>query len=803
LLNKRGGERLNNFSKFFARFVIRHRVVFILISLALTILFAYQLRHLTLQTNLGDFAPQKHPYLTVQRQLTHIFGGLNQISIAIEVKEGDIFNYPTLSKVYRITKKLYLLDGINAGRVVSLSARKIKSVKATAEGFGAKRLMRYPPKSAEEMERLKMTVVRNPMIYGPIVSKDFKSTLIQADFESDVSSRRIFRQVQQIIEEEKDSNNNIYIGGRPILEGWLDFYTPKVGKIFLGTLIVMILILYIAFRSKRGVLLPLASSLMATVWGLGILTLSGYKLGPTTILTPFLVLALGISHSVQFIKRYYEDELRHLSSKEASQETLQSLFVPACTSLVTDGLGFLSLLIVPLAMIRSMALTTGVGVLSIFFTTVTFIPAVLSFLPSPKRKEVEREEKFNLLNRILGKISSLSMHRLSRWAVVGIFLILGVVGTIGASKIVVGDNEPGSASLYSNSPYNVAETMISDKFAGSSPYYVLVEGKEEEGLVDSETLLEMESLANYVKEKVPEAGRSLSLVDYIKGLNFAMFGGNPRYLRIPENSRTIAEYLFLYSITAFPGDFDPVVSPDYKYANIKFDLKDHKAETINKVLAATGEWVDKNHKVQNFEFRYPGGDIGILAAINEIIRKVLPRNIIQLSSIVFICIWVAYGSYVAGILLLIPLILGVLLTFGTLGLLGVSLTVETLPVAALGIGLGVDYGIYVTSRLRQELRQGLPFKRAIYTSLETSGKAVFFTGATVALGVFSWVFSNIRLQARLGVILGSLLLLNMLGALILLPALISIFKPKFIIPPHPDPLPRGEAGIRCERKERR
>ncbi len=164
----------------------------------------------------------------------------------------------------------------------------------------------------------------------------------------------------------------------------------------------------------------------------------------------------------------------------------------------------------------------------------------------------------------------------------------------------------------------------------------------------------------------------------------------------------------------------------------------------------------------------------------------------QLSSIVFVCIWVAYGSYIAGILLLTPLILGVLLTFGTLGLLGVSLTVETLPVAALGIGLGVDYGIYVTSRLRQELRQGLPLKRAIYTSLETSGKAVFFTGATVALGVFSWVFSNIRLQARLGVILGSLLILNMLGALILLPTLISIFKPKFVIPPHPEPLPQGE-----------
>jgi len=163
-----------------------------------------------------------------------------------------------------------------------------------------------------------------------------------------------------------------------------------------------------------------------------------------------------------------------------------------------------------------------------------------------------------------------------------------------------------------------------------------------------------------------------------------------------------------------------------------------------------------------------------------IISKILPLNILQVSVLVFLCIWISYLSYTAGILLLIPLAFGVLFIFGVLGLLGISLTVEILPVAALGIGLGVDYGIYVVSRLRQELRSGKPLKDAIYGSLETSGKAVFFTGMAVALGVFSWIFSDIRLQARLGAVLGSLLILNMLSTLILLPTLISIFKPKFI-----------------------
>lgn len=771
---------MRNFPKIFAEFIIKFRVFFICITILLTIFFLYHLKKLTIQTNIGDFAPQRHPYMLVQNRLTEIFGGLNQVSIAIEVKEGDIFNRDTLKKVCTLTEQLYLMDGINAGRIVSLSARKIKKVTAYEDGFKKERLLRRPPTSEKEMNALKMTIMRNPMLYGPIVSKDFKSTLIQADFESDVPSKRIFKELRKIAEVEEDSNTKIYIGGRPILEGWLDFYIPKMMKVFVGTLIIMIIILYMAFKSKRGVALPLASSLMAAIWGLGILTLCGYRLDPTTILVPFLILALGISHSVQFIKRYYEDEMRNLSSKEAARETLQSLFVPAFTSLITDGIGFLSLLIVPLAMIKSMALATGTGVLSIFFTSVTFIPCVLSFLPSPKKAEIFREERFNLINKVLGKISGVSVNRSSRVVIVGIFIILTLIGLIGASRIVVGDNEPGSSSLYQNSPYNISERFISERFAGSSPYYILVEGTEEEALIDQEILKEMDSLQGYLEKKVPEVGYTISLANYIKGLNFTMFGGNPKYLRIPEKSATIAEYLLLNTMAGFPGDFDPVVSPEYKYANIKIDMKDHKSQTIKKVISATREWIDENHKSKSAEFRYAGGDIGILGAINEIISEVLPLNILQVSVLVFLCIWISYLSYAAGVLLLIPLAFGVLFIFGVLGLLGISLTVEILPVAALGIGLGVDYGIYVVSRLKQEFRTEKPLKDAIYGSLATSGKAVFFTGMAVALGVFSWIFSDIRLQARLGIVLGSLLILNMLSTLILLPTLFSILKPKFI-----------------------
>ena len=770
-------------SERFAELVIRWRILFIILSVSLTLFFLFCMRNLLIQTKLGDLTPQKHPYMEVQKKLMYIFGGLNQVSIALEVEEGDIFNQDTLSKVVRITRKLYLVDGVNPGRIVSLSARKIKSTRAYEDGFEVKRLMRRAPETPATMERLKQNIIRNPMYYGPLVSKDLKATRIMLDFEPEVTSRMIFKELEEIIGPERDTKTKVYIAGRPILEGWMDQYLPKMGWIFLATGLIMVILLYLAFRSKRGIILPFLSASMATVWGLGAVTLLGYHLDPATILSPFFILALGISHAVQFIKRYYEAmKTNALDKKSAAQETLSHLFVPAVVSLVTDGIGFISLFIVPLAMIKSMALVSGIGVLSIFFTTVTFLPPILSYLPRPKRLEVEREERPTVLDAFLTRVASLVYRPTSRWVTFGIFFLLAVIGLTGATKLVVGDNEPGSATLYPDSPYNRAERVINNKFMGTNPYFIMIEGKEEDALVDYKVLKEMESLQSYLQKNIPEAGYALSLADYIKGLNMTMFAGKPRYFTIPENNGTIAEYLFLYSISTFPGDFDPVVSPNFQYANIKIDFKDHTSDTIKNVLFHTKEWIEKFHKATTVNFLYAGGVIGTLGAVNEIIEETLPLSILQVACLVFVCVALAYRSMVGGLLLLIPLLFNVLFVFGIMGISGMSLTIETLPVAALSIGRGVDYSIYVATRIREEVHSNKEksLEEAILTALKTSGRAVFFTGATIAIGALAWVFSDIRLQARLGLTLGCLTCLNVMGALILLPLFLRMFNPSFI-----------------------
>ncbi|MBP1722286.1 MAG: hypothetical protein H6Q45_898, partial [Deltaproteobacteria bacterium] len=543
--------KINNFVNWFSHSLIKYRYGSFFLCIVITAFFIYQLKDISFNTNLGDFYPLKHPYLKVQNQLDGIFGGLNQVAIAIEVKNGTILNPATLEKVWQITRKLYLTEGINNGRVMSLSARKVKHVEANEDGFNTFRLMHDPPRTEEKIKLLRDRIVVNPLVYGPMVSKDFRATLIQADFESTVSSRTIFQLLQQIEAQYKDENHAIYIAGQPVLQGWLDFYLPRMSWLFVLSILAMSLVLYNVFKSKRGVLVPIFSSAMATAWGLGITVLFGYKLTPATVLAPFLVFALGVSHNVQYIKLYYEFMYRDKkNSKRAAMRTSRSLFVPAFTGLLTDGIAPFTLLIVPLGMVRSLAIGIGFGILSIFFSTIIFVPSLLSFMTPPKRYEVLREEKPTITNRVLGYFAAIAVNKISRWTVIVVFFALTAVSLIGIRQLEVGDKKPGTALLYAGSPYNKAEKFISEHFLTSDPYYIFVEGASSEALIAGSALREMDGLQRYLEKEVEGVGRTLSLVEYVKNMNRVMFAGDMREYRIPENDQTIAEYLFLYSLTA-------------------------------------------------------------------------------------------------------------------------------------------------------------------------------------------------------------------------------------------------------------
>ncbi|MBD3263852.1 MAG: MMPL family transporter [Candidatus Omnitrophica bacterium] len=777
----------------FARKIIHLRIYVIICFLAISAFFVSVLKDIEVETRLQDFLPQKHPFLQVQHKLTDVFGGLSQVSLALEVKEGTIFDKDFLEKVVCLTEDLYLLDKINISRINSIASRHTKHVTVTEEGFFVERLLRYPPRSEEEMNEFRLKVVGNPNVYGKLVSSDLKSTLIQADFESDARTSYIFDSLMKLKEKYEGENIRIYIAGRSVLEGWINFYLPKMFKILILSFGIIAAILYMTFRSKRGVFLPLLDSSMATLWGMGTMKLIGLRLDPSTVLVPFIVLSLGISHSVHTLKRYY-DEMRNprAKSKHAVVNAMSHLFLPGVACVLTDGFGFLSLMLVPLSTIKSMALASGLGILANFFTSFMFTPCILSFMHKPKILEIEREEQHKWVDKWLAKLSIFSLNKKAGTLVVSVFVLLCLFSFWGIKKIVIGDNSAGSSYLYQKSPYNQSERFINSNFGGTNSYYVLVESPD--SIFKEEKLKAMDSFQNHILSEVPGAGSATSVVDAIKALNMFMFGGEKEYYRIPPNDKTIAQYWFLYTLSGFPSDYDHLINRRENKANIKFDFKDHTSDTVTRAVEETKQFL-KGKTFKDLKFSYAGGDIGITYAVNDIIAKTILPNILFISFLIFVYVSFVYRSFTAGWVLLLPLILSNLIVFSLFGWLHTSINTETLPLAALSEGLGINFGIYILARLHEEIKsKKRTYRSILYHTLTTSGKAVFFSGFIVALGILSWVLSPIRLQARLGINLCVSLVLNMVISLIMIPVLIWWIKPVFLFGKIRQRLKRSKKG---------
>lgn len=761
-----------------ASFIVRHKYLFLVLPIIFSITSFYFIKDIRVVTKSTDFMPTNHPFIKVQKELNKHFGGLNRVNIAIEVNEGTILNPVTLEKLYGIFDELSYLDEINPRRILCLFSRQIKHVEIHKDGFDVRRLLKDVPETKDGWQLLRQKILRNPLVYGPLVSKDFKATLIQAEFKEEVPSRVIYDKVNKITRKYKDKNHHIYVSGRPILEGYIEAHLGFIFYIFSITVLIILCLLFFAFKKKRGFILPLFSGTFSILMSLSILKIFNYSLNPFTVLIPFLIFVVTISHSIQFIQRYFELSKQYIEKEEVAKGVLLSLLNPIRASLFTDFLGFSSLWLIPISSIKSIAVLGSFGILSIFLTVVGFLPACFATFPLPRFKGSVKSA--GIAARFLEKLGSFYPKKRNMAFVVCLFIAILALSLYGTKKITIGEIEPGTSILYRNAPYNEAERKINHYFSGSTPYFILVKGKEENALVRADVMREMDGLETYLRNNSPGAGYGLSLADYMKLMNLVVFGGDRRYFCVPDSDKAIGEYLFLYESNAFPGEFSGIVDPSHTYANIRLDLKDCKGSTIEEIISETRDWIRGYHKTPWAKFEFAGGPIGILGATNDIIKKGLVVNMFVLSFLILLRVSLALRSFTGGLLLFIPLLFSTILTFGSFGLLNLPFTLATLPVAAMGTGLGIDYSIYLASRIKEEINRKGSLIAAIQEAVKTCGRAVFFTATILTIGVYSWLFSNLKLQAKLGGTLGFLLFINMLSALILLPTFLLIIKPKFL-----------------------
>lgn len=659
-----------------------------------------------------------------------------------------------------------------------------------------------------------------------------------------VSDSTIHKNILEIVNKYKDENTDIYLSGLPIALSFLEADSWRMSRyIYPVAGVVTMFILYLAFQSIQGMLLPIVCAILSVIWAVGLMGLFRIPLDPWNMMTPILILAVAAGHSVQILKRYYEElerygqveDATHTTypgrwgrdvSKQAVVESLTRIGPVMITAGLVAAASFASLVTFKLKTFQSFGLFTAFGILSALVLEMTFIPAARSLMKPPRkvkgrRLKVEGGSEIakdntpsTFLDRFLLSISGLVTRR--GWLVWIGFVVIMAVAFYGINRLTVINSL--KSLFFESTQFRKDDAALNKYFGGTATFYIYIEGDQPDSMKDPEVLRTIDALQREI-ESVPEVGKTQSYVDYVKAFNQSMHGGDAAYRTIPDSRATISEYLFLFSLSGTQGEMDRFLDYKYQKSVIWVFLRDDSTvlgkkliSIVDKYTPGSSEQAIEGGKQEIGGGRFlPGikigvaGSIPVMMALNETMVSGKIWNIIQIAAIVFVISSIVLRSIIGGILVLLPLIVAVFLNFGALGIMGIGLGVGTAAISAMAVGFGADYSIYLIYRLREEMRRQVEDRGeeadigrrlqveggreeargladidgAIRTTLLTAGKAIIFVAVALSAGALTLLFTGYYLHME-GFLVPLAMVTSSLASLIGLPTLIRLVKPGFI-----------------------
>ncbi|HEY8515045.1 MAG TPA: MMPL family transporter [Candidatus Binatia bacterium] len=576
-----------------------------------------------------------------------------------------------------------------------------------------------------------------------------------------------------------ESDIIVSVAGEPRLYGWVYHYADEAKWIFLITTVLTWILLYLYFHDWRGALRPTITGVISAIWGLGFINLVGLPFDPLTLVIPFFITARAISHSVQMHDRYYEEyEKCGWDKEKAIVGAFAELFVPTLSGIITDAIGILAILLVPILMLQKLAISACFWILAITVSELLLNPIVYHYLAPPDKETVLQRERGWFRNLIVSFVNGLLTKNGRRATVVG-WAIVAVLSAYFIKDIQIGDPTAASPLLWLDSPYNVSHTNIQQKFGGVEPLIIVAEGYDKDAMKDPDVLRTMEKFQRYL-ERDPDVGYSFSLADILRAVNMVFHELEPKWGVIPNDWIDVGGLFFVFFSGSPPSETAKYVTTDYATAHVTFYAKNHKGDNIRRIIKRAREFIEQN-PMEKAQFRLAGGLIGVLAAGNEEILK----NDLLMNALGFLTMYVTvlftYRSWAAGLYLLAPLALANLMMNAYLSTAGIGINISTLPVVTVGMGFGIDYGMYILSRTIEEYTKSGDLDFAVRESLSTSGKAVTFTAVTMVLATLVWYFSEIRFDAEMGVLLALWMAVSFVASMTLLPVLLVGLRPRFIL----------------------
>ncbi|MBL4609974.1 MAG: RND family transporter [Pseudomonas sp.] len=761
---------------FVERLIFKNRLVVLLIFAIVTVLLGYQAAQVRPETSFEKMIPLEHPYIVNMLEHQNDLANLgNSIRIAVAIEDGDIFTTEYMETLKRINDEVFFLPGVDRSNLRSLWTPNVRWTEVTEYGFDGGPVANRPAYlNEQDLDELRENVLKSGEI-GRLVANNFKSTIIEVPLqefypnpENQSELLRLdygdfSRKLESKIRSEFQSENpniSIHIVGFAKKVGDLIEGIIKVVMFFAAALLITFVLLLIFTRCLKSSVTTLVCSVIAVIWQLGLLRSLGFGLDPYSILVPFLVFAIGISHGVQIINGMAIEYSNSNDANTAARRAFRALYVPGIVALISDAVGFVTLLLIEIEVIRELGIAASVGVGVIILTNLILLPVLMSYIGISSRAVQRNRDLASRPQKLWLAVAKFSHPKVAPVSIV-LAIAAFAFGIYHGQNVKIGDLDPGAPELRPDSRYNLDNAFIIDNYSTSSDVLVVMVSTPDEMCSAYETMEAINQL-EWRMANMEGVQSAVSMVTVAKQVIMGNNEGNLKWQTLSRNQDNLNN-----AISRAPSG---LFNSSCSLAPVMLYLEDHKAETLSRVTAAVEEFAAE-YNTDTLEFKLAAGNAGIEAATNVVIEKSQMKMLLTVYAVVIFMCLITFRSIRAVLCIIIPLALTSVLANALMAFLGIGVKVATLPVIALGVGIGVDYGIYIYSRLETYLRQGLPLEEAYYETLKTTGKAVTFTGFTLAIGVATWIFSAIKFQADMGILLTFMFLWNMFGALWLLPAL--------------------------------
>jgi predicted RND superfamily exporter protein len=760
----------------FTVWMFRWRTPLIICFAVLTGVMAWFAFHLRIDASFNKTLPRDHDYIRTFTKYQHDFGGANRVLVALVAQQGDIFTPEFFAELKQVTDEVTYLPAVDRPQVQSLFTPNVRYIEVVEDGFKGGNVIPadFQP-SGEKFSEVRANIIKSGKL-GQLVANDFTGAIVSGqllEIDPKTGGKVDYQvvadgleKIRRRVDRASGGAIRVHLSGFAKVIGDVGDGARNVLFLFAISIFVTALLVWNYAGRWKLAAAPIVCSLVAVVWQLGALTALGYGMDPFSILVPFLVFAIGVSHGVQKICTFRNEMFKGHDGPTAARAAFMQLILPGVVALLTNTVGFITMLVIKIPTIQELAITASLGVSVIAITNFFLLPMLLSYLRLPSSYAAWVAARRAKGDALWAKLIR-SMKPAPSMAIILACFGVGAWAFHKSSEVRIGDTQEGVPELRPDSRYNRDTRVITSKFSiGVDILSVIVETVPD-GSVDHEVVALMDEFEGQIRE-VPGVQSVVSLPAMAKIVNSGYIEGSLKWRILPRNKDTLAQAVSPIETATGLLNANSSVMP------VMIFLADHKAETLREVTAAVKAFATANPSPKA-RFLLASGNAGVMAATNEVVAAAeKPILFWVFGAVITLCL-IAFRSIRAALCIVVPLAIVSYLAYALMVYLGIGLKTSTLPVVALGVGIGVDYGIYIFARLHTDLKAGAYFEDAMFAALKDAGAAVVVTGLTLAIGVSTWVFSSLKFQADMGLLLTFMFVVNMAGAIFLLPAMARWF----------------------------